>query len=371
MTTTGVSVHEAQDSDGRELLAFVSAPYATGGVRWAIERSDFFAALRAEAGGWRVLIARDNASGEAIGYVSIATRRVWLGGCARTTWYLTNLHVRPDWRGRGVADALCRRAQEIIRSVGGEHAPTLLVVHERNHRMHARASGPRGLPGYNSIGRLAVYTTSTRRLRRVSDGRGTQIGAASPSDLAEMAALSNRVFSQRDFAPHLDAETLERWIGGAPGLSLSDFLVAREGGRMVGWLGLWDEAAFRRARVTGYTRFTAMRYRVRDALSPVTGWRPTPKVGELVSTVSTVRVCVDSARPDILRALLGHRAESLYRSGYSWLKIGLDPRDTLVRALAGLHARTGPLRAYITTPAGASAAPALDGRPLHFDAALA
>jgi len=363
-------VLDAQDSDGPELVDLVTAPVRSRGVRWSIERPDFFAALRAENGGWRMWVARDGVTDTAIGCLSVARRRTYVGSRVIDTCYITNFHVRPDWRGRGVADRLCWHAHDFIHRSCGELAPTLLFVHERNRQMRSRASGPRGLPDFRPIGRLATHTVSTRRLRAVRTPRGLSIHPAAPSDLAEMAALSAHVFAQRDFGPALDDGTLERWIAAAPGLGLSDFLVARERDRVVGWLGLWDDAAFRRACVVGYSHRAAFRYAVRDALSPVTGWRHAPRVGDLVGTVIAALVCVRADRPDVLRSLLAHRASSLYASGRTWLKIALDDRDTLTHALSGLSVRVKPLLAYATTPAGADRMTALDGRPLHVEAAL-
>jgi hypothetical protein len=217
---------------------------------------------------------------------------------------------------------------------------------------------------------LAIHTVSTRRLRAIRAPSSLSLDAATPSDLTEMAALSAQVFARRDFGPALDAASLERWIDAAPGLGLSDFLVARERGRVVGWLGLWDDAAFRRARVASYSPLATIRYAVRDAFGSLTGWRPAPRVGDLVGTVLAALVCVPAHRPDLLRALLGHRASNLYASGCSWLKIGLDRRDMLTQALSGLRARANPLLACVTTPAGSVAARRLDDRPLHVEAAL-
>jgi ribosomal protein S18 acetylase RimI-like enzyme len=369
-------VREAEDADSGDLIELFAEPtggrVARRGVRWSIEHSaDFFAALRADSGGWRSLIACDSETGRGIGCMSVATRRSYVGGRVRTTSYITHLHVRPEWRGRGVADGLCWRAHDLIRRSGGDDTPTLFLVHERNRSMSARVSGPRGLPDFRPIGRITIHSIPTRRLRSLAAPRRAQVAPATASDLPEMAALAAEVFAERDFAPALEVEALDRWIEGAPGLGLSDFLVAREAGRVVGWLGLWDDARLRVARVAGYTPTGRLRYALRDALSPLTGWRRAPRVGDPVGGAAAVRVCVPPARPDVLRALLRYRAGSLYESGRVRLKIALDPRDPLERGLSGCRARATPLLAYVTTPAGAAAAPALDGRPLHCEAALA
>ena len=186
-----------------------------------------------------------------------------------------------------------------------------------------------------------------------------------------MAALSRRVLADRQFAPAFDLGSLARWIEGAPGLALSDHLIARQDDAVVGWLGLWDEGILRRLRVAGYSRTAALRYALHDALAPITGAPSIPRVGDVVGTAVVVNPCVHSDRPDVLRAILLHAARSPQLRGCAWLRLALDPRDPLVYGLAGLRTRVSSFCAHVATPSGAYEGPPLDNRPLHFEAALA
>jgi hypothetical protein len=78
---------------------------------------------------------------------------------------------------------------------------------------------------------------------------------------------------------------------------------------------------------------------------------------------------VPDNQPEVLRSLL---AEGARRRPHDcrWLRIALDERDPLSRAFSGLRTRFTTLDAHVTTPEGGYRGPALDDRPLHFEAAL-
>jgi hypothetical protein len=135
-------------------------------------------------------------------------------------------------------------------------------------------------------------------------------------------------------------------------------------------MGLWDELAVRVVRVAGYSRRAAVRRVVCDAYGRLVGAPRRPRVGERVGSVRVVHVSVPASRPDVLRALIVEGARRCERE-CRWLKIALDERDPLARALDGLDTRVTALDALVTTPSGDYRGPPLDDRPLHFEAALA
>ena len=104
--------------------------------------------------------------------------------------------------------------------------------------MRRRIPGPRGLPGLCPFAQVAIHSIRTHALGSIAGPRRVEIHPASSDDLEEMVSLSRLVFAERQFAPAFDPGSLARWIAGAPGLTLSDHLVAREDDAVVGWLGL-------------------------------------------------------------------------------------------------------------------------------------
>jgi GNAT superfamily N-acetyltransferase len=365
-------IRSATDADSAGLMRLVGVSCASRGVRWEIERaSDFFLPFRAESGGWSVLIAEDEGSATPVGCVSLAMRDSWVAGHVLRTCYVSNLLVAPACRGRGIGDALCGHAAEAARCVVGDDGPVLLAIREGNPYMSRRISGPRGLPELRPFAQVEIHSISTARLCREAVGKNVEINRATFADLGEMAALSRRVFPERQFAPAVDADSLASWIAAAPGLAVSDYWVARRNGVVLGWLGLWDEGVVRRVRVAGYSPIRALRYTVRNAVARFTGSELAPKVGDTVGCAVVVHLCIRQDCPSILRDMLSSAARALRSRGCAWMRIALDSEDELSPSLCGLPSRTSSFGAYVASPSGSYGGPPLDDRPTHFEAALA
>lgn len=360
-------VRKGHESDGTRLLALMRASTVAGGVRWYVTPgTDAFASLRAERDGWSVALAEDEV-GQLLGFLSVATRFVEGADGPTRCCYVTNLLVLPEHRGRGIGDALCRHAVELCRHSGGDSVPILMVIRTGNASMRGRIGGPRGLPPLAKFADVEVHAVATARAARVATD-GVDVSAARPGDLPEMAALWTGVAAERQFTPSLDATGLAQWIDGAPGLTLDDYLVARLRGRIVGWIGWWDELAMRVVRIAGYTFAGAVRRTIQDAAARLTGGRRPAAVGARVGCLRAVHACVPNDRPDVLTALIVEGARR-HVADCSWLKIALDVRDPLKRALRDLRSQATEFDARLTSPSGSSPLP-LDSRPLHLDAAL-
>jgi hypothetical protein len=238
--------------------------------------------------------------------------------------------------------------------------------------MERRTDGRGLVPALRRFATLRAHAVPLLR-RRV--GRGglpaVRVRRATPADVAEMADLWARVAPGRNFAPVLDADALARWVDAAPGLTLHDYLVALDrGGRIAGFVAFWDQSAFKQLRVVAYSpRLAAFRVAF-NALAPAIGATRLPPAGDPLRCRTAVHLCVPSGEAGVLRALLLHAHDELRGGGYSFFTVGLDLRDPLTRALAGLWAQPTDVHAYATTAAGSYAGPPLDDRPFHHEIAL-
>jgi GNAT superfamily N-acetyltransferase len=362
-------VRDASELDAPRLLELMKASTVANGVRWSIEPGqDPFATLRAESDGWTVALAEDD-NGQVLGVVSVASRRVFVGGRPRRSCYVTNLKVLPQHRGRGIGDALCWHALELCRRAGGDSVPILMVIRCGNAKMRGRVAGPRGLPKLTRFANVEIHSVPARRAAALRLERPIEGRAARPEDLEEMAALSTSIASERQFAQAFDAAGLARWIEQAPGLTLADYMIARSGGRIIGWVGWWDEATVRVVRIAGYTLAGTVRRAIQDTAARLMGANRPAGVGARIGCVRAVHVCVPRGRPDVLRALIIAGARSRAHD-CSWLKIALDERDPLAPALRGLRTHATAFDAHLTNPSGGYDRPPFDDRPLHLEAAL-
>jgi hypothetical protein len=77
------------------------------------------------------------------------------------------------------------------------------------------------------------------------------MGAAEQRDENELVTLLDDFYESRDFSPVFQDGGLKQLIGRSPGAQLSDYLVARQRGRIVAAIGVWDASAVKRTRVVG------------------------------------------------------------------------------------------------------------------------
>lgn len=370
MAEAGGGVRPATPADNAALLALSTACPMEGDVGLCVDRSpDFFALNRLEGEEFDVGVV-DGPAGTPIGCIAVAERRAYLHGEPARTMYVGDLKVLPEHRGTGAADRLSEWARDRCRARGGDDVPTLVTVLAGNRSMQRRLAGVRGLPHLHRFATIRSHSVSLlwRRQPPRTDLRVTHADAA---DAEEMAALWAEVAPGRQFAAVHDAASLAAWIGAAPGLDLSSYLLARRpGGRLAGFLALWDQESFKQLRVTSYSRRLAAFRAGFNAVAPALGAARLPAAGGHLRSLTAVHVCVPGSSPDVLRALLVTGYNELRGRGYSFFTVGLDVKDPLTAACRGLLAQPTDVWALQGTLTAERTGPPLDDRPLHHEIAL-
>jgi GNAT superfamily N-acetyltransferase len=356
--------------DNPALLALAEACPMEGDIGLCIRRRpDFFALNRLEGDRWRVGVV-DGPDGRPVGCVATAERDVYLHGRPSPSMYVSDLKVHPRHRGTGAADVLTTFARQECLETGGEGVPTFLTILAGNRAMERRLQGPRGLPHLHRIATLRSHSVSLLWPRRPPASPGLRVERGEPDDIEEMAALWQGVAPGRQFAPVHDAASLARWIDRAPGLDASCYRLARRAdGRLVGFVGLWDQSSFKQTVVIGYSRRLASFRLAFNAAAPAMKTARLPPPGGELRHLSAVQVCVPSDSPEVLRALVVDAYNDLRGSGYSFFSVGLDVTDPLSKALSGLLAQPTDIWACLATVEN-SQSPSLDGRPVHHEIAL-
>lgn len=375
MTATAVGaaagvVRLATDSDNAALIELAAACPMQGDLSLRIDRApDFFALNRLEGGRWKVAVV-DGAHGAPVGCVASAERRVWMQGRPVTVVYAGDLKVHPAARDTRTADALERFVVETARATAGDRTPVLLTVLAGNTAMERRAAGPRGLPKLHRFATLHSFAIPLL-WRRAVDVPGIRVQPASARDLEEMATVWSAIAATRQFATVLDADSLARWIDLAPGLEIGDYLLARDrSGRLLGFVGLWDQRSLKTLRVLRYSSSLAILRGVMSLTAPFVGAAAPPEIGAPLHHASAVHLCVPLDRADILRALVLTAYDRLRCSDRVFVNVALDARESISTALRGLLAAPTAIHAYATMPGGAWDGSPLDDRLLHFETAL-
>jgi hypothetical protein len=364
-------VRLASDHDNTALIELAAACPMEGDLSLRIDRApDFFALNRLEGNRWSVGVV-DGPEGRPIACVATTERRAWIHGRSVSMVYAGDLKVHPEYRDTRTADSLERFVAETARDAAGDSTPVLLTVLGGNTAMERRAGGPRGLPRLHRFATLHSFAIPLLWGRGTAEVADVRIEQATDRDIEEMAELWGALAPTRQFTSALDAERLARWIDGAPGLAIEDYLLARDRrGRLLGFVGMWDQRQTKTLRVLRYSHALSFVRGVVTVVAPFVGAMPPPGIGEPLHYASAVHLCVPADRADVLRALVLAAYERLRGSDRVFMNVALDARETLSTALRGLLAAPTVIHAYATMPRGEWAGPSLDDRPFHFETAL-
>jgi hypothetical protein len=300
-----------------------------------------------------------------------AARTAYVRGHSRDTLYAGDLKVYPAVRGVGIADALTEWVVDVLADLGGDDAPMLVTVLAGNRAMERRTLGRGGAAAFKRFATIRAFSIPLLWPRSDNARGDIRVSPATSSDVGEMAELWQRVAPGRQFAPVFNADSMSAWIADAPGLDIGDYRVARSrDGRVLGFIAWWDQAVFKQSCVLRYAPRLAATRAALNALARVTGGVRLPSIGEPLRYRTALHLCVPSGRPDILRALVRTSCAELRAARYAFATIGLDARDPLCAAMAGLGAQPTDVNAYVLTPRGPYVGPPLDDRPLHYEIAL-
>ncbi|MCW1922306.1 hypothetical protein OKA05_07055 [Luteolibacter arcticus] len=324
----GLIVRPAGAEDHAALEALFRATTMGSQIHLAVERDpDYFAGAAVQAAEPCVWAAFET-SGRAVGLLSAGKRRVWLDG-ERDVRYLCDLRIHGDWQR---STLLSRGYRLLNREVfaPGEWAQTL-VLEDNLKAIELLTSRRAGLPEYRPAG---IYRTWLLPPQDVSFDPGISVRRAVAADLTEMQRVYNEAMQRRSFGEMVRfADFGEgRWNG----LHAGDFLIAERQGRVIGMLGLWDQTAFQRLRIAGYSRGVAMLRPLWNVRAALRGDVPLPPPGAVVPVRKVTALACENDNPAILRALL---AEALRTRDEKLTLVGMSAADPLVEAMQDLRGR--------------------------------
>ncbi|HEY2378220.1 MAG TPA: GNAT family N-acetyltransferase [Gemmatimonadaceae bacterium] len=364
-----ICVRDADAGDNDALLEIAASCPMEGDIALAMTRApDFFQLNRLEGAQWRVGVAEMD--GRVVGCVMGAQRRAYLNGEERWTFYTGDLKVHPTKRRAGVADALSEWVRTALGDMGGSGAPVLLTILGGNRAMERRTLGRGRVPRFERFATIRAFSIPLLFPRRFGQ-TSPRVHRATMADIEEMIVLWKRVAPARQFAPVLTPESFAEWVASAPGLDVSDFRLARDSaGRLLGFLGWWDQSSFKQLRVMRYSPRLGVVRAVINGLASLTHGVALPSPGEALRYCTATHVCVPGEKSDVLRALVRSSYGELRDSRHAFATIGLDVRDPLCGALDGLFVQPTDSHAFVCTALGDYSGPSLVDRPLQYEIAL-
>jgi hypothetical protein len=255
----------------------------------------------------------------------------YTGGAGRDFCYAGDLRALPEARGEGFGvrcvEAACGFVPPEIR-LG-------FALVKKGNREGARVVRAAG----NAAVSFEPYTSFEAHalllLRRAGPPARYRVRRAGPGDLPALAALMQRAYDGRPFAPVVTPGELAADIARLPGFDVDRYYLAFAEGELVGALGAWDMNPVRRTVVLRYPPRGRLLHLAYDAARLVLrAAPPLPPPGGALRALTTTRVAVPSDDPAVLRALLiAVHDENVGR--YHLLYVGFAGDDPLRDATRG------------------------------------
>ena len=315
----------SDDADVRRMLR----ENALGGrIALTLEREpNAFSADFGLAAAHAVIIARDRASGVAIGLCERVVRRAYIDGAVQALPYLGALRVAPSHRHRiGVLrggfealELLARRPVDLPFALTSITADNALAK-----RLLTRGL-PR-LPHYHPVGAFSTFALRSRR-----NAVASTIAAATAADLPDIAAFLQRQNARFQFAQVWSATGLRALA--AADLEPGHFLVARRAGEIRGCLAVWDQRAFRQAVVRRYPPWMQRLRPLLNAVAPFAGTVSLPAVGEPIAQAVLSHLAVADDDRQVFLDLVAAGLDQAARRGLGAASIGFATERGLRGAL--------------------------------------
>ena len=303
------------DADIRRLLR----ENALGGwVRLALEREpDAFAADFGLSRSHAFIVARERATGEAIGICEQSVRDAFIDGEIRQLPYLGSLRVAPSYRRR---IRVLRGGFAAVRALLGNRAAlpyALTAITADNHAaQRVLCAGLPGLPRYRPAGMLSTFA-----LRTAITAVPSEVEPATSADLPAIAVLLQRAYRRFQFAPVWRAADIARLLA-TGGLRIDDFLVVRRGPGLRGCLAVWDQSIARQTVVRDYVPWLGRLRPLINLAAPLASLPRLPAPGSTLAQVYLSHVAVEDDDPAVFRALLAAGSTLARKRGFEIALIG-------------------------------------------------
>lgn len=330
----------AQPEDDPALRRLLASSAMPGRITVTFEREpNYFLGCGTMGRSWQIVIARHVASGEIAGVLCRGIRPHFINGQPQELGYIGQIRIAEKYRSlwllqRGLAYFRALHADGRVNAYWGvisdENSIARGVLVERSRR---------SFPAARQVARIHTLGIILRKpIMRLpfSEASSSQpeISRGSVKFLPEIVFFLRKSGAARQLFPAYDESD---FTGGTAtlGFSVSDFLVARCNGVIVGVIGLWDQSSYKQTVVQGYDRSLGLIRPFYNLGMRVIGAQPLPAVGEHIHSAYASFICVASEtdhkdHADVFRALLRAVYNLAAERGYAHLMLGLAENDPLL-----------------------------------------
>ena len=241
---SSIHVRIADDTENDSILGLAKKCPQEGMITYFINRTPRFNTLQRllDPGASHFIACKEDS---VIGLVGVVHFPVRVLDKTYKAGYMLDLRVDAAYRSGTTAYKLIKTAEDHIRKSDAD----LVIANflKDNKRPLVFTSGRGGMPKGHYLGTNRIFNIIP--LFRMKLDRRFKIDKPAETDIPEIIELYRKYASGFSIAPVMTEDRFRNYLGSIDGLSLDNFLVARENGRIRAVTALWDEHTYKSYQV--------------------------------------------------------------------------------------------------------------------------
>lgn len=332
-----IKVRLAEDSDNDQIIALARRCPQEGMITFFINRTPRFNTLHKllDKDAWHFVAVKDD---RVIGLVGVIHFKARVLDKIYKVGYMLDLRVDKEYRSGLTAFRLVKTAVDHLY----ETQVDMVIVNflKDNKRPLVFTSGRGGLPAAQYLGDNIVFNIIPIHFMRLNNR--FEIDEPKQEDIPEILELYKKYTLGFKIAPVIDEALFDLYQHSVQGLSLGNFLIARENGKIKAITALWDEHPYKAYQILKLTPKIKIANGILKFLSLFIRVPQRIKLNEPLRQLSLTLYAHDDC-PEALDTLFRHVNNINLGSDYTLITIyaqETDPVFRFVKRFRGVHVKS-------------------------------
>lgn len=241
---SAIKISPASDDENDKIIALAEKCPQEGMITFFINRTPRFNTLHRllDKDAWHLVARKDESI---IGLVGVVHFPVRIMSQTYKAGYMLDLRVDKAYRRGIAAFKLVKEAVDYVRKSDADMVIANFLKDNKHPLVFTTGRG--GLPAAHYLGTNRIFNIIPIRKLRLD--RSYTIEQPTDSDIPEIVRLYEKYASRYTIAPVITEDRFRYYLDNITGLSLNNFLVAKEKGRIKAITALWDEHPYKSYQV--------------------------------------------------------------------------------------------------------------------------
>ncbi|MCI0523233.1 MAG: GNAT family N-acetyltransferase [Bacteroidales bacterium] len=322
---SAIHVRLADDTDNDNIISLAERCPQEGMITFFINRTPRFNSLHRllDPGAWHFVACKAD---RIIGLVGVTHFPARILDREYKLGYMLDLRVDEAYRSGITAFRLVKTAIDHIRESDADMVIANFL--KENRRPLVFTSGRGGLPEACHLGTNRIFNIIP--IRRMRLDKRFEIGIPTADDIPEITELYRKYASGFKIAPVISEQRFKNYLSTIDGLSLNNFLVAREKGKIVAVTAVWDEHTYKSYQVLKLNRSITIVTAILNGLSHIMKVPHPIRLNEPLRQLSLLLYAHDD-RPEALDTLFRHVNNVNLGSEYTLIMLYAQETDPIFR----------------------------------------